>query len=78
MSIMCRHLPDIGLADKQICQTSRIFGRPYLRNYGSQAILCQTYGLAQMKQLLDLPKFCLVYLAGPAVNDNTVFGISEC
>ena len=37
----------------------------------SQAILCQTHGLAQMKKLPDLPKFCLVCLAGPAVNDNT-------
>ena len=25
-----------------------------------------------MKKLLDLPKFCLVCLAGPAVNGNTV------
>ena len=37
----------------------------------SQTILCQTKGLAQMKKLPDLPKFCLVCLASPAVNDNT-------
>ena len=48
-----------------------MFGRPYIGKYVSQAILCQTYGLAQMKKLPDLPKFCLVCLAGPALNNNT-------
>ena len=39
--------------------------------YVSQAILCWAYGLAQMKKLPDLLKFCLVCLAGPVLNDNT-------
>ena len=51
----------------KFCQTSRMFGRPYVGKCVLQAILCQTYGLAQMNKLPDLPKVCLVCLAGPAL-----------
>ena len=52
-------------------QTSRMFDTPYTGKYVSLAILCQTYGLAQMKKLPNLPMFCLVCQVGPALNDNT-------
>ena len=69
---------DVGIvptfARQKIWQTSKFcHSRRYIRKYVSQAILCQTYGLVQMKKLPDLPKFCLVCLAGPAVNDNVHF-----
>ena len=77
MSIMCRHLPDLVLPDNRSGrQTNFVRLAEFLADLiqgsnVSQAILCQTYGLPQMKKLPDLPKFCLVCLADPAVNDNT-------
>ena len=72
MSIMCRHLSD-NRSDRlaNFVRLTEFFVRPYVGKYVSQAILCQIYGLAQMKKLPDLPKFCLVCLAGPVLNDNT-------
>ena len=37
----------------------------------------QTYSLAQMKTLPDLPKFCLVCLAGPALNAPAIYNHSH-
>ena len=71
MSVMCRHLPD--WQSSKFCQTSRIFDRPFIWKYVLHAVVCQTYGLSQMKKLLDLPKFCLVCLAGPVLNNTYLF-----
>ena len=77
MSIMCRHLPDLFLPDNRsgrltnFVRLAEFLADLIQRSNVSQAILCQAYGLPQMKKLPDLPKFCLVCLAGPAVNDNT-------
>ena len=70
--IICRHLPD-NRSGRLInfVRLAEFLADLILGSNVSQAISCQTYGLAQMKMLPDLPKLCLVCLAGPAVNDNT-------
>ena len=54
MSIMCRHRSG-RLAN--FVRLAKFFADFYIEKYVSQAILhvCQTYGLAQMKKLPDMP-----------------------
>ena len=43
----------------------------YIGKYVSQAIFVRHMPWHKWKKLLDLPKFCLVCLVGPTLNDNT-------
>ena len=74
MSVICRHLPDLlsgSLAN--FVRLAEFFCRPYIGKYhASQAVLCQTYGLAHMKKLPGVPKFCLV-----SALDNNTAGVSK-
>ena len=53
----------------KIMHQTGVFSRRIMVKVGFR---CQTYGLAQMEVLPDLPKFCLVLSLGPALNDNSV------
>ena len=68
---MCQHLPDNRSGRlANFVRLAEFLADLIIRKYVSQEVLCQTYGLAQTIRLPDLPKFCLVCLAGPAVNNN--------
>ena len=69
---MCRHLPDnrSGRLANFVRQAEFLVEESMLHR---QFYVRHTVWSGILKKLPDLPKFCPVCLAGPALNDNTAF-----